>query len=79
MQPLLASVPTFAVAIIYCLYNIYRQDRQRRELSRLRKRVAYLLWVLATEVDDPEPDAGFLTTCCSARTEDDRPRQTDWE
>jgi hypothetical protein len=51
MHPLLASVPTLAVATIYCLYNFYRQDRQRREerLHRLRRRVAYLLWVMVND------------------------------
>ena len=50
MQPLLTSLPTLAVSVLYCVWNAYRlaQLRQQRKLS---ERVAYMLWVIATEVD----------------------------
>ena len=44
------SVPTLAVAMIYCLW--FRAEMYRRHrLQRLRERVAYMLWSAATEAD----------------------------
>jgi hypothetical protein len=55
MTPILASVPTLAVACVYCLWSIYRRSLQARERV-LRGRLGYMLWVLATETDDvPAP------------------------
>jgi hypothetical protein len=46
MQPLVGSVPTLALSVIYCLYHAYYRARLRRE-GALRERVAYMLWVMA--------------------------------
>ena len=44
------SVPTLAVAVIYCLW--FRAEMHRRgRLQRLRERVAYMLWSSAMEPD----------------------------
>jgi hypothetical protein len=43
-------VPTLAVAAIYCLwYRVYDFHMQRQRV--LRERVAYMLWVAASEAD----------------------------
>jgi hypothetical protein len=49
--PIIAeSVPTIAVAAIYCLWmRAYMAQRQREQ--RLRGRIAYMLWSAATEVE----------------------------
>jgi hypothetical protein len=52
MQPVLASVPTLAVAVIFCLYNVCRRARlaqrqRQRQRGRLCANVAYMLWVSA--------------------------------
>ena len=49
MQALLISWPTLMVSAIYCFWYEYRQARLRKE-QRLRERVTYMLWVMATEV-----------------------------
>ena len=49
MQVLYGSVPILAVAMIYCLWQIYRRHWWRRH-QLLRQRVAYMLWVMAQEV-----------------------------
>jgi hypothetical protein len=51
MQPLLATVPALSVSAIFCLYHAYCQFllRSARRQRRLRERVAYMLWVMATE------------------------------
>ncbi len=46
MQPVLSTVPTLAVSVIYCCYQAYRRHLLRRD-RLLRERVAYLLWVMA--------------------------------
>jgi hypothetical protein len=50
MSPLLASLPTLSVSAIFCIWSAYQRFRQRNRV--LRERVAYLLWVVATCVDD---------------------------
>ena len=50
MQALFTSLPTLTVSILYCVWNAYRASRLCRE-RKLRERVAYMLWVIATEVD----------------------------
>jgi hypothetical protein len=52
MEPLCASVPVLAVAVIFRLWQAYRQPLLRRE-RRLRERVAYMLWVAANQVEGP--------------------------
>lgn len=47
MQVVLTTVPTLAVSAVYCLWHVYRAAHcQRRQ--KLRARVAYMLWVMAT-------------------------------
>ncbi len=50
MQPLLTSLPTLAVSVLYCVWNTYRAARLQRQ-RKLCERVAYMLWVVATEVN----------------------------
>ena len=50
MEPLITSAPVLAISALYCVWNAWRVAQLRRE-RRLRERVAYLLWVLATEVE----------------------------
>ena len=47
---LLQSLPTISVAIIYCVW-MRTVLAQRAKLNRLRERVAYMLFVAATEND----------------------------
>lgn len=56
MELLTATIPTLAVASIYCLYNAGRREleRRRRRAQRLRERVAFLLWVTAHAVAEDE-------------------------
>ncbi len=57
MQAVLMTLPTLAVSTVYCLWNIYRSAYCQRS-RRLRERVAYMLWVMATEIDSsPRPSA----------------------
>jgi len=48
MQLLITSLPTLAVSLLYCAWNTYRIRLRERTL---RARVAYMLWVMATEID----------------------------
>jgi hypothetical protein len=50
MPFLVSSVSTFALSVIYCLYQGYLRDRQRRR-RRLRERIAWMLWSAATQPD----------------------------
>ncbi len=50
MQLLFTSLPTLTVSLLYCAWNAYRGARRQRE-RKLRERVAYMLWIIATEVD----------------------------
>jgi hypothetical protein len=50
MHPLLTALPTLTVSALYCAWNLYRSTQFQRQ-RRLRERVAYMLWVLATEVE----------------------------
>ena len=43
---MLATVPTLAVSIIFCLYDLARRACRQRQ-RRLRERVTYMLWVMA--------------------------------
>lgn len=52
MTALFSCVPTLALSTIYCLYQVYLRDGQRRRTA-LRARVAYMLWVIAAEVPEP--------------------------
>jgi hypothetical protein len=50
MQPLLTALPTLAVSAMYCLWHLTQIARIQRQ-KKLRERVAYMLWVVATELD----------------------------
>jgi hypothetical protein len=51
MDPVLSqTVPTLAVSVIYCLWRWAHNYQVRRE-RQLRQRVAYMLWMAATEAD----------------------------
>ena len=50
MQLLFTSLPTLTVSLLYCAWNAYRGAWLLRE-RKLRERVAYLLWIIATEMD----------------------------
>lgn len=49
MNALFCSMPTLAVSAIYCLWYHHAQ-RERRRDARLRQRVAYMLWVMANQM-----------------------------
>ncbi len=49
MQLIIATLPTFAVATIYCVWRRVYEAQLRREQT-LRERVAHMLWVIATEM-----------------------------
>jgi hypothetical protein len=46
LQPFVATMPTLAVAAVYCVWNAYEAFR-RRKARTLRERVTYMLWVMA--------------------------------
>jgi len=48
MQPLVTALPTLTVSVLYCFWNFYRLVQYQRQ-RRLRERVAYMLWIVATE------------------------------
>jgi hypothetical protein len=50
MQPILATLPTLAVSATFCIWNAYRAHLILRNKVR-HERVAYLLWVMANEID----------------------------
>lgn len=47
MTVLQISWSTLAVALIFCVWQLYHEIRRRRS-RLLRDRVAYMLWVAAT-------------------------------
>jgi hypothetical protein len=44
MQPLLSSLPVMSVTTIFFAWNVYCHALVERRRSRLRERVAYMLW-----------------------------------
>jgi hypothetical protein len=50
MQPIVANMAALAVATLYYLWRAHYQTRQRV----LRQRVAYMLWVMAQGVEEPD-------------------------
>jgi hypothetical protein len=64
MNPLLCSVPTLALSVIFCLYRGYRADQRRRR--RLHERVTYMLWVMACDMADDPPSAPQEQAAASA-------------
>jgi hypothetical protein len=55
MSLLFANLPALTIAVIFRAYQAYLQARRRRERA-LRDRVTYMLWVMAHEEDEPDPD-----------------------
>jgi len=49
MQLIIATLPTLAVAGIYCVWRRAYETQVRREQT-LRERVTYMLWVLVNDV-----------------------------
>jgi hypothetical protein len=47
MQPIVPSLAALAVAAIFYTWRAWQQAQTRRE-RLLRERVAYMLWVMAT-------------------------------
>ncbi len=64
-----AAVPTLAVGLIYCLWYTMRLELLRRQ-RLLRERVAYLLWVVAHQEEEPCPEFSppHAVRPCVART-----------
>ena len=55
MQPILGNVATLAVALIFYTWKMFLNVRSRKQRV-LSERVAYMLWVMAEQVDaPPEP------------------------
>jgi hypothetical protein len=57
MNPLVPGLSTLAVAAIYCIWCSYqqflvRQTDDLRQRTVLHQRVAWMLWVMATEEDE---------------------------
>ncbi len=52
MLPIWGNVAALAVAMIFYTWRGYLQLRERRRRV-LRERVAYMLWVMAEQVDCP--------------------------
>lgn len=50
MQAIALAMPTLAVSAVYCLWTVCSLAQRQRH-RKLRERVAYLLWVVATGVD----------------------------
>lgn len=50
MEIVVPYIPTLAVAFIYCLW-FRAYELHMRQQRTLRERVAYMLWVAATEAD----------------------------
>jgi len=53
MQPLLTTLPTLAVSILFCLWHKYHEVRMQRK-RRLHERVAYMLWVMVNGAGSEE-------------------------
>jgi hypothetical protein len=53
MQPIVANVAALAVAALYYLWRSHYHLRLRRE-NLLRQRVAYMLWTIADQAEEPD-------------------------
>jgi hypothetical protein len=52
-MPTLYSVAAFLVVAVYLVWRAWAQAMRQRQEGLLRRRVAYLLWVLAESDDGP--------------------------
>lgn len=50
MSPIWSSAAAFTVAVIFYIYRAYALVQERKQ-RLLRKRVAYMLWVMANGVE----------------------------
>jgi hypothetical protein len=48
MQPIWPNVAALAVAALYYMWRTFDEGRRRRNRA-IRERVAYMLWVMATQ------------------------------
>lgn len=62
MQPIVTNMAALAVATLYYLWRAHYQTRQRRDCV-LRQRVAYMLWVMADQIQGS--DSGLAAACRS--------------
>ena len=50
MDAMIPTLPTLAISTIYCLWYAYQRTRLQQQRV-LRERVAYMLWVVANQMD----------------------------
>jgi hypothetical protein len=50
MNPIWSSTAALAVAVIFYIYRAYLQVLDRKQ-RKLRERVAYMLWVMASGIE----------------------------
>ena len=50
MQPVLFTVPTLSISLIYCIWNAYVRHQLTQRRRHLHERIAYMLWVAAQQV-----------------------------
>ena len=50
LQPVLTTLPTLAVAAVYCFWYACEQARRLKQ-RRLRERVTWMLWVMANDLE----------------------------
>ena len=62
MQPIVTNMAALAVATLYYLWRAHYQTQQRRDRV-LRQRVAYMLWVMADQIQGS--DSGLAAACRS--------------
>jgi hypothetical protein len=55
MQPIVTNMAALTVATLFYLWRAHHQTRQRRRLL-LRERVAYMLWVMAEQIQGREAE-----------------------
>jgi hypothetical protein len=60
MQPIVTNMAALAVATLFYLWRAHHQTRLRRQRV-LRERVAYMLWVMAEQVQGS--DSGLSAAC----------------
>jgi len=51
VNPMLSTLPTLMVTAVYYAWYVYRREKRLRDRV-LRERVTYMLWVLATGIDE---------------------------
>jgi hypothetical protein len=51
MDAMIPTLPTLAVSTIYCVWFAYQRTRLLQQQRVLRERVAYMLWMVASQMD----------------------------